>query len=303
MRGNTAFPFITIPDELVEFSPWMAGTKDEPLHPAASILENWDYARDLEVRCGVTLSPEKIANQLQIPLDQLSLEIVMRAGTGKGRFPRRVWVLDRMVMSSGTEAIQMRGLLNSSKLSARLHLECSIFLASVPTGGQLVSPVKPGSRLWSSAYDILLEDDGDSRFPMESMSFRSTFSGQPYESAPWYFCWLPGDYEMDFAGATRLYVNMDKVAMHQRIVDGDSIILQPVVYDVISQILSGAVNDENFWNGIHSYPEGSVGGQARNWLELAFPDKPMASIKTLLQMDPGAFNAAILSVAEMGGDE
>lgn len=302
MKANIAFPFITIPDGLVDFSPWMMGTKDEPLYPASDILENWDYAKDLEVSCGVTLVTNEISNHLHIPLDDLRLKVFLRAGTGKGRFPRKIWELDHKEITSDSGKVELRGQLEGSVLSSKLHLECLIVLNSVPEASHPLSPKKSGSRLWSRQKDILLEDGGDSRFPIESLSFKSAFPGKPHEMAPWYFHWHQGNYHMDFAGATRLYVNEDCVRMHEKIVAGDPLILQSVMYDVISQILAAAVADEVFWEDLHEYSEESIGGQADYWLGMAFPVMPADLIQSLLRNSPGIFNAAILSVAEIGGD-
>lgn len=303
MRGNMAFPFVTIPDELVQFSPWMIGTVNEPLYQASEVLENWDYARDLEVVCELNLCPKVISDHLQIPMDDMRLEVCVRAGTGKGRLPRTVWEIDRREINSQSGTIRMSGQLKGSGLSARLHLECLILIASAPGLCAPISPKKPGSRLWSRQCDILLEDGGDSRFPMESVSFKSAFPGKPYEGAPWYFYWHPGTYHMDFAGSTRLYVNNDRDRMHERIVEGDPLFLQPVVYDVISQILAVAVADELFWQELAEYSEESIGGQARHWLGMAFSGMNPETIKSMLKYEPGAFNATILSVAEMEGHQ
>ena len=303
MRANMAFPFITIPDELIGFSGWMIGSVNEPLFQATEILENWDYARDIEVSCSLKLCPEALSEHLKIPLGELQLEAICRAGTGKGRFPRTVCEFARREINSASGRIEMTGQLAGSELSARLHLECSIVLSSSPGLRQPLSPVKPGSRLWSEQFDILLEDGGDSRFPMESVSFRSVFSGKAYQSAPWYFHWHPGNYQMDFAGSTRLYINSDNRRMHERIVEGDSMFLQPVLYDVISQIVSAAVADDHFWEEVSGYSEGSIGGQAVHWLGMAFPGLNPESIKSMLRYQPGDFHAALLSVAEMEGEQ
>ncbi len=303
MRDNMAFPFITIPDELVEFSPWMIGPVDEPLQPANAIFENWDYARDIEVCCGLNLRITDLSDHLQIPLHELRLEVVGRAGTGKGRFPKTVFEIDRRDINSASAKIEIRGKVKGSILSARLNLECAIILASAPGSCQPFSPMKPGSRLWSRHIDILLEDGGDSRFPMESVSFKSAFPGKPHQGAPWYFYWYHGNYHMDFAGSTRLYVNRDMARMHERIVEGDPFILQPVVYDVMSQILEVAAADDLFWENFSEYSEGSIGAQAVHWLGMAFPGKSHESIKSLLKNDPGCFHSSILSVAEMEDDQ
>ena len=49
MNSRVAFPFLVLPSDSIRFDGWMIGDPGQPLHPAGSILENWDYARDLEV--------------------------------------------------------------------------------------------------------------------------------------------------------------------------------------------------------------------------------------------------------------
>ncbi len=51
--SRIALPFLTFPNELVNFSGWMIGPPGEPLSPASDILENWDYEQDIQVNVHV----------------------------------------------------------------------------------------------------------------------------------------------------------------------------------------------------------------------------------------------------------
>lgn len=307
MRRTTALPFITIPDELVDFSGFSAASPGELLRKGEIAIENWDYQNNVAVGCTASVLMDKVAQHLKIPEKNLRLDFVLSVGTGKGRFPKKFDELARTVVSAGGGRVELRGTLEGSKLSSRLLLRCSIVLASKPDGAQPVSPAKPGSRLWTVQTDVLLEEPGDFRFPTEALSFKESFRDKPYRDAPWYFKWYPGNFEYDFAGATRLYVNTDVDVIRQRIDERDPLLLQPMMYDVISQILVCALDDEGFCGAPsegYDYDEGSVGYFARNWLKLAFPEMPRNYdyIRGLLKKSPGEFHARLLAVAEMRGD-
>ena len=51
--SRVAFPFLVLPDEVIDFSGWMIGPPGEPLSPATEILENWDYEQDIQVNIHV----------------------------------------------------------------------------------------------------------------------------------------------------------------------------------------------------------------------------------------------------------
>ena len=299
--SRIAFPFLTIPEDVIGFDGFLLGSVGTPLHEAGEILENWDYGRDLEVACQLDIDIAAIAKVLQIEAHGLVLDVSLHAGTGPGRIPRRSLLLKRARVLENEQALDLRGTVRGAELSGRLLLEVRVALAQRAQVGGL-SPQLIGSRLWSAQHDVLLEDGGDARFPVESMRFSEVFRGRAYERAPWYLHWKPDALQSDFAATVRLYVNQDFETFATRFVDGDADTLQAILGDVMSQMLARVVEDDAALAILAECEAGSVGHQVRQWMELAFPGQEVQQIRSRARQLPGAFRAEILAAAEVGGD-
>lgn len=303
MTRNFAMPFLTLPDEAVGFNGWKIGDPDQPLRPAGDTLEAWDYARDLEVMADLEVDFEAAARSLALPPQDLKLALVIKAGTGAGTLPRRVEPLATRIMDRDTSEVSIAARVCSANLSGRLRLEATILLEAPTLQGSALSPRVRGARLWSTKRDILLEGGGDSRFPIELVSFSKAFRGQPHEDAPWYLHWRPGQLDADFGGSVRLYVNSDDEAIAQRFVGGDSPTLQAMLGDVLSQMVAASVSLPECDELLANSEEGTVGQQVRNWIDIAFPNQTTAVIRGGLETTPGRFHAALLAAADIGGSE
>ncbi len=303
MTRNIAMPFLTLSDEVVGFKGWKIGDPDQPLRPASDMLEAWDYARDLEIMADLELDFQAAAQALALPPEELKLAIVIKAGTGAGTLPRRVDRLATRVIGSDASEISIPARIRSANLSGRLRLEATILLEAPTMQGNALSPRFKGARLWSTKKDILLEGGGDSRFPIELLSFSQAFRGQPHEDAPWYLHWRPGQLDADFGGSVRLYVNSDDEAIAQRFVEGDSPTLQAMLGDVLSQMVAASVSMPECEEILENAEEGTVGQQVRNWMDIAFPNQSTAVIRGALDMTPGRFHAALLAAADIRGAE
>lgn len=303
MARRTAFPFLTIPEDAVTCDGFLIGDPGDPLQPADSILENWDYARDLRAGLDMHVDVEAMADALDIAVEELELRVRLTAGTGVGKMPRSRFTVAEAVLERGQKSYSLRGSINSSFLSGRLLLEATIMLAGAPATGGPLSPVIPGSRLWELQKDILLEGGGDSRFPIETLSFSESqyFQNRPHQNAPWYFYWRPAAWSRDFSAVTRLYINSDHQSLAERVVDGDPDTLQAIMGDVMSQLIAGAVDEESnavleeFWE------DGTLGHQLRTWVDLAFPGRDAETIASMRAYRPGEFRAAILAAASVEG--
>jgi len=82
MNSRFALPFLTLPEETVKFDGWRIGDPGEPLLAAQDVLENWDYARDLEIACTIAFDWLRASNALQLPTDKLQLKVALVIGTG-----------------------------------------------------------------------------------------------------------------------------------------------------------------------------------------------------------------------------
>jgi hypothetical protein len=299
--SRIAFPFLTIPDDVIVFDRFLLGTVGAPLHEVDETLENWDYARDLEVACALEMDMDAIADALQIGRTGLALDVSLHAGTGPGRIPRRSILLQRAQVCANEGSLDLRGTVRGAELSGRLLLEVRVALAQAAKGAEL-SPRLAGSRLWRTQHDVLLEDGGDARFPVESMRFSEVFKGRAYERAPWYLHWKPDALQSDFAATVRLYVNQDFEIFATRFVEGDADTLQAILGDVMSQMLSRIVEDDVALGILAECETGSVGHQVQQWMELVFPGQDVQQIRSRARQLPGAFRAEILAAAEVGGD-
>mgnify|MGYP006273499417 CR=1 FL=1 len=300
MTRRVAFPFLTIPDDLVEFGGWLIGDPGHPLHPAGDVLEAWDYERDLEVGARLKLDIDGIAEALEINRGDLRLAVLLKAGTGAGMLPKRIERLASVLVEDTGPEIELTGYLTSSTLSSRLRLVAEIVLSEPPPEVSALSPVLPGARLWSTRKDILLEDGGDSRFPIELASFSEVFAGQAHRNAPWFVNWRPGYWDADFGGSVRVYVNSDIPHVAERFVEGDPATLQAILGDVMSQMIAAALAEDDTEADLSDCPSHTVGGQVRNWLEMAFPGQSVSSVRASMEFTPGNFRAAILAAAETG---
>lgn len=303
MNPRIAYPFLVLSEEAVAADSWMIGTPEEPLQPVQDVLEHWDYARDLEVAVSVDIDWDKASQALQLPPDQLRMKVSLLAGTGAGTLPRRLERLQVTDLDASTTHTDLSGVLSGHSLSGRLRVSVVITLDAPTDAGSTLSPNVQGARLWQSTKDILIEDGGDSRFPIETASFSRIFRSRPHEHAPWYLHWRPGALQGDFSAGVRLYVNSDHPDWLGRIVGGDGPTLQAMMGDVMSQMVEATLREELDYDELVNCDEGSTGRQILKWLEAAFPAQELASVRALLEHDPGAVRAALVSAADVGGAE
>lgn len=299
--SRIALPFLVLPNEVVDFSGWMIGPPGEPLSPASDILENWDYEQDIQVNIHVEVDFPEAAKILGIAAADLKLAIALVAGTGSGSLPRRVDRLKTELIDAGNPAVTLETFIHGKTLSGQLQLSLLVLLESPVESGNLLSPKQRGSRLWQTHKYILIEDGGDSRFPIELSSFSKSFKGRPEQYAPWLVEWSPTTLDADFSGNVRLYVNSDNELISERFTQGDPLTLQTMVADVMTQMIESALDAEDE-DELARYGEGSIGHQARAWMDMSFPGQSLESIRQMHTYSPGKFRALILATADFGED-
>lgn len=303
MNERVAFPFNRLDSEAVRFTGWRIGDPGQPLGPATDILEGWDYERDLEVGVGFDFDFERASARLDIPVDSLSMAFVLKAGTGSGKMSRRMDRICVEKLDATAHKVDILTVLPGARISGRLLLDASIVLDAEPTAFGALAPAMRGSRLWSARKDILLEDGGAARFPLETVSFSSAFAGQPHASAPWYVHWRAGFLDADFGGGVRVYVNSDNADICERFVAGDPATVQAVLGDVMSQMIEHVVGMPDCEEALENCFEGSVGDQVRNWLDMSFPGQSLNKVRAEMSGTPGRFRATIMAAAQVGRAE
>jgi len=296
-----ALPFLTLSDEAVRLDKWLVGAPGEPFQPLGDIMEDWDYEKDIQLRTTLEVDFQRAAQDLDIAVSDLRLGIALSLGTGAGSFPRCSRTLFLKELSSKNPACVIEKTVIGKHLSGRLLLDLRILLAAPLDSGGALSPRKLGSRLWSVQKNVLIEDGGDARFPVEMVSFAQNFRGRLGQDAPWWLDWMPSALDADFSGNVRLYVNTDHLTTAERFEQGDPVTLQAMVADAMGQLIDVIIEGEAL--RLEDYDEGAVGWQAIAWAEMAFPGKSLADIRELKQRHPGRYRAAILAAAEIGDEE
>jgi len=301
MTATFALPFLSLPDETVKLGPWLIGWTGGALLPVKPMLDEWDYAADIELRGSILIDMQASAEMLAIPEDELRLAVVLKIGTGRGRFPRVVERASTKVLAAATDQpVELHAIVPGNTLSGRLHARIDVLLATPAENASILSPRRAGSRLWSHEISIELEDGGDNRFPIEVVSFTETFPNHRHVIAPWYLSWRPGGLAADFGGSIRLYVNSDQEELAERVVDGDTLTLQAILGDVMVQMVGAALDAEDLAEQLDGCEEGSVGAQIAGWLELAFPGRELSEVRNIRRNLPGQFHASLHAAAELG---
>ncbi|WP_099496179.1 hypothetical protein [Stenotrophomonas maltophilia] len=291
---RTAFPFLVLSDEAVTFEGWYLGDKGMPLEPARELLEDWDYARNLTLRASIRLDWQTAADVLEVDADSLVIVATLHVGTGQGRLPRRTAILAKESLSKTQTHVVLTAELDGSQLSSRITGHIHLSLGAGVEGASALSPRLPGSRLWSTDFDVLIEDGGSSRFPISSLSFKDAFPESTHVFSPWYLEWRPSDLHSDFSSSVSLYVNEDEEEFHKRFHAGDRLTVQSVIGGVAFELCSVALMSEEGFD-IDTFEEGSVGAVISHWLVQAFGQTVARSAKGVLERDPGAFFASMLS--------
>lgn len=299
--SNIALPFLTMPESAILEEQFLVGPKDSPLGPAQDFYHGWDYAQDLDVRVHLAIDFDGAARALDTRPEGLELSAILHAGTGPGTVARVGWELIRGAITREDHEVTLAATIPGKFLSARLQLTLTVVLGAIGSSRSPLSPHVPGSQLWSSRRDILLEDGGDARFPVELTSFQKTFAGQLHSAAPWYVDWRPNSLEADFGGSVRVYVNSDIESLKQRFAEGDQLTLQAILADVMGQMISSVILQDDPDALLSQCSEGSVGQQVQFWLDSAFPGHSITAVNRIMLDRPQEFRAAILALSSMEG--
>lgn len=298
MNRRIAFPFLTLSDAAVDVAPWRLSLNGGDWSEAGQYLADWDAASLIRLRRTVKLDPGVAADDLGLAPEELRLSLGVRIGTGAGRLPRLILKRDcRQLaadMPQGEFDIEVAG----DRLSLVLDLQTQVVLASRPKHHEPLSPHRVADRVWSDEHRIRIEGE-EPRFPIEVVDMRTLFGNTFQDSTPWYLEWSPRDWDRDFHGAARLYLNKDHTDLVVRIEQNDGPTLQVLLADVMSQICERLLNDPEA-EEIMAEPEPqSLGAQATGWLHKVWPGKNAAFIRSFLESHPGRFRAALLSLAEL----
>lgn len=297
MNRRVAFPFLLLSDSAVEASPWEVSFNAEEWLEAGDFLADWDASRDIHLRRTLRINQDIAAADLALQPDDLNLRASVRIGTGQGRLPRMVIARRNEPLSRENPIWHFSEVVEGRMLSLVIDLQMQVILASEPKVPGALSPRSIGDRLWSDSARVRLEGE-EPRFPIETADLTQMLGGTMAGAAPWYLHWSPHDWNRDFHGAVRLYLNKNAPELLERIEAEDPHTLQVILADIMSQICERFVSDSDIASD--ELEPGSLGAQADTWLRRAWPGKDTGFIRSVLENRPGVFRSAFLALAELG---
>lgn len=299
MNRRVAFPFLTLTEAALAATTWEVSLDGGDWAEIGEHLPDWDPTSTMRLRRTIRVVPEIAEQDLSIPRDHLQLAIGIRVGTGQGRLPRMVLHRERRVLESGSWVQMFECEIPGRNLSVVLDLLTEVTLAAVPRFPAPLSPTAAGDRLWSDRGRTRLEGD-EPRFPIETADLAALLGDATATSAPWHLHWSPRNWDRDFHGAVRLYLNEATPTFLERVESQDGPTLQVLLADVMGQICERFILDPEAVEMKGGAEPGSLGAQAVIWLRKAWPDKDTAFIRSLLENRPGVFRSAFLALAELG---
>ena len=298
MNRRIAFPFLTLSDAAVQSEPWHISLNGGDFKPAGGFVPDWDAASEIRIRRSLRIEPHIASDDLGITVGNLRLALGVRIGTGSGRLPRLILLQECRRLKPGSWREEFDLQVPGDRLSLVLDVQTQVQLAAVPANGGELSARRVASRLWSETLRIRLEGE-EPRFPMEVADLRELLGNTPAAAAPWFLHWSPRDWNRDFHGAARLYLNGDQSDFIKRIEEHDGPTLQVLLADVMGQICERLINDPDAADVMSGAEPGSLGAQATSWLGTIWPGKDAAFVRSVLEQRPGRFRAAFLELAEL----
>lgn len=299
MNRRIAFPFLTLSDAAVTAAPWELSLNGGDWTEMSGHLANWDASSTVRVRRSIRVDPDVAARDLSGLPNEVRLAIGVQVGTGQGRLPRMVLERYQQVLERDSWGHDLELAIPGSRLSIVLDLLTEITLAEQPVHAASLSPRAVGDRLWTERTRLPLEGE-EPRFPIETADMSALLGDMLATSAPWHLHWSPGDWERDFHGAVRLYLNEKAAGLLERVESEDDATLQAILADVVGQVCERFILDPEAEAMMAGAEPGSLGAQAAAWLQKAWPDRDAAFIRSVLETRPGVFRSSILALAEFG---
>lgn len=287
---RVAFPFLTLPPQVVSSDPWRFRINIEEEKPLGDSIEGWDYNSRLCFLRQVRLDLAQAGQALQIKPDVLQLGVLVRAGTGgSGQLPRLMVASTVAEVPRGSGKVDLQLQLDGAALSRVLHLYTDVILLKEPAFKSALSPQDHGDRVWSERHRVWLEG-ALPRFPVEESPLDDDY-------APWQLFWIPGDWHRDFHGAVRICLNSRRPDVIRKVTEQDPLTLQSLLADAVSQVLECflAEDDAEFIAG--ECAEGTLGHQVSQWISKLFPKGGIRDAREMLRIDPGRFRKLIWSLS------
>ncbi|MDX3190279.1 hypothetical protein PV458_17865 [Streptomyces sp. MN03-5084-2B] len=278
-------PYRTAPTGAVVAGPWQWLIDDVP-GELPDALSDWDYRMDLSLRQPVTVDVDLVRQATGLPpTAKLTLAVIWTA-SGSGLKAAG----DRIVLpEKGVANVDLTAVLAGNQLGGMLGLETTLVLAEFCQDGELASPRRAGSILWTSKYETRLQGDAP-LFPIAVVDFAKT---QYPEEAGWHVE-IGGDLETATMGALLLVVNERKRVLVDAMRNAakprpvDRVVLSTVHADVARTLVEYALRDQDF-NLEFDYGDETIGSTLQALVGRFFPGQSLAHLRRRQGQSPTAF--------------
>jgi len=279
MRKDVVLPFRTISDDssTLDAGQWFTVNQERTdthyLDPAQGIKE-WSYDMPLTVGREITIDPEAMRSELALEETHASFDllIILKTGDiGHRRLLRKV-----RIQGTDTHHLELEIKLDSRTLCQHITLLTSLVLAKDIEGVEAWAPNRKGSRLWEDDITVPIEGS-NGRFPMRDIDFNEHHK-LPAD-ADWHLDWQPALTHYSFNSAVSLLLNSAKPDFLERLQAEDEILTRTLMGDIVCEISTHLLMQENFTEPDAPFPQGSLGQVATSWLQHAFPSDSFSSIR------------------------
>ncbi|MEV5715224.1 hypothetical protein AB0L41_15090 [Amycolatopsis mediterranei] len=268
-------PYRMAPPGSVVAGPWQWLIDDVP-GELPDALSDWDYRMDLSLRQPVTVDVDVVRQATGLPAAaKLTLAMIWTAsGSGLKAAAHRV-----PLPETGITHVDLAAVLPGNQLGGVLGLETTLVLAEFTQDGDLASPRRAGSILWTSKYETRLQGDAP-LFPIAVVDFAKT---QYPEDAGWHVE-IGGDLETATMGALLLLVNERKRVLVDAMRNAakprpvDRVVLSTVHADVARTLVEYALQDQDFSLEV-DYGDETIGSTLQALIGRFFPEQSLTHLR------------------------
>lgn len=296
MRNDVVLPFRTLGDNssALNAGQWFTINHDRTdthyLDPSEGIKE-WSYDMPLIVGRELTLHPEAIREELALDGTHASFDLLIIVKTGD--IGNRRLLKKIRIQGTDSHQLELEIPLDSSTLCQHITLITSLVLAKDIEGTNAWAPDRKGSRLWED--DITAPIEGSNgRFPMRDIDFNQHHK-LPAD-ADWHLDWQPSLTHYSFNSAVSLLLNSAKTDFLERLQAEDEILTRTLMGDIVCEISTHLVMQDNFTDPDEPFPTGSLGQVVSSWLQHAFPGDSLTGIRNKLIHTPNLVNTRLRGI-------
>lgn len=237
-------------------------------------MPDWHYLSDVAVEWALTVDMPGIQEDCLLPEDA-EIGVIL------------AWRSDRTNLRSNIPSVPLangenllRASIPGSTLGGTITIEASIVLCRPGADQSPLAPSRPGSLLWSSSDQVVLEGSGG-RFPTISTDFvEAGIAGESL--GMWYVDISDADLQANSTTALALYVNSANLSMKEVLAGGttarSSQLIAFMMYDVYRQLMDAAIRNPEFDDRAR-YERGSVGDMLVSLLRIYFPGKNIGQLR------------------------